>query len=79
LDEIYLLAFMTGLTGGVSHCVGMCGPIVASYSVAAGRPGFLPHLLYGAGRITTYAFLGGTLGLAGSLQLLSHHKRDPGI
>ncbi|GAB4389308.1 MAG: sulfite exporter TauE/SafE family protein [Thermodesulfovibrionales bacterium] len=67
LSGIYALAFMTGLTGGVGHCVGMCGPIVASYSVAAGSRGFLPHLLYGAGRVTTYALMGAALGLAGSL------------
>lgn len=65
--EIYLLTFMTGLTGGLGHCVGMCGPIVASYSVASGRSSFMPHLLYGAGRVTTYTILGATLGLAGAL------------
>jgi sulfite exporter TauE/SafE len=67
LDQIYLLAFMTGLTGGLGHCVGMCGPIVASYSMASGSRSFLPHLLYGAGRVTTYAMMGATLGLAGFL------------
>jgi hypothetical protein len=65
LDKIYLLAFMTGLTGGIGHCIGMCGPIVASYSIASGSRSFLPHLLYGLGRVTTYAFLGGVLGLIG--------------
>jgi sulfite exporter TauE/SafE len=65
LDKIYILAFMTGLTGGVGHCIGMCGPIVASYSLASGSRSFLPHLLYGFGRVTTYAFLGGVLGLIG--------------
>jgi hypothetical protein len=58
---------MTGLTGGIGHCVGMCGPIVASYSLASGNQGFLPHLLYGAGRVSTYSLLGAALGLAGSL------------
>lgn len=58
---------MTGLTGGIGHCVGMCGPIVASYSLASGGRSFLPHLLYGAGRVTTYALMGAALGLAGSL------------
>jgi sulfite exporter TauE/SafE len=67
VDQIYLLAFMTGLTGGIGHCVGMCGPIVASYSMASGSSSFLPHLLYGAGRVTTYAMMGAALGLAGFL------------
>ena len=63
MSKIYVLVFMTGLTGGVGHCVGMCGPIVASYSIALSSRSFLPHLLYGFGRVTTYAFLGATLGL----------------
>lgn len=58
---------MTGLTGGMGHCVGMCGPIVASYSLASTNRGFLPHILYGAGRVTTYTLMGAALGLAGSL------------
>jgi hypothetical protein len=67
LDKIYLLAFMTGLAGGMGHCVGMCGPIVASYSLASGSRSLLPHLVYGAGRVTTYSLLGAALGLAGAL------------
>lgn len=70
-----LLIFMTGLLGGFGHCIGMCGPIVASYSISgkagAGRPYFmsllLPHLLYNAGRIMTYTLIGGAMGFAGSI------------
>lgn len=66
MKEIYLLMLMTGFTGGFGHCIGMCGPIVASYSVAMGIRGISPHILYNAGRITTYALLGAVVGFAGS-------------
>jgi hypothetical protein len=73
------LAFTTGLLVSL-HCVGMCGGFVAAYSLhLAGGPGgssgmlaaFQPrllwaHLLYNAGRLTTYTLLGGLMGLVGS-------------
>jgi hypothetical protein len=70
----YLLAFMTGLAGGFGHCIGMCGPIIAGYSFSDREPGqpapvaatIAPHLLYNTGRITTYALIGGVMGLTGS-------------
>lgn len=69
----YLLALTTGLLGGFGHCIGMCGPLVASYALA-GNYGpartvarSLPaHLLYNAGRILTYAVIGAVMGLSGS-------------
>jgi uncharacterized protein len=73
LDKIYFLAFMTGLTGGIGHCIGMCGPIVASYSIASGSRSFLPHLLYGFGRVTTYGLLGAVLGLTGYITQGAHN------
>ncbi len=64
----YLLAFTTGLLGGFGHCLGMCGPLVASYSLHAGitRSRVFPHLIYNAGRITTYSFIGSFMGLTGT-------------
>jgi sulfite exporter TauE/SafE len=57
--------FTSGLLGGFGHCIGMCGPIVATYSLnLKGR--YLPHLLYNLGRITTYTIIGGIMGLTGS-------------
>lgn len=58
--------FVTGLTGGFGHCLGMCGPVVAAYSVALPRKSTLPHVLYNLGRITTYSLLGSAMGLTGS-------------
>jgi len=45
----------------------MCGPIIVSLSLnLKGRGVLLPHILYHGGRITTYALLGGLMGLTGS-------------
>ncbi|NOZ24599.1 MAG: sulfite exporter TauE/SafE family protein [Nitrospirae bacterium] len=67
MDNLFLLVFVTGLTGGFGHCLGMCGPVVVSCSVAASERKFLSHLLYNLGRVTTYTILGGVMGLTGSL------------
>ncbi|RMG71558.1 MAG: sulfite exporter TauE/SafE family protein [Nitrospirae bacterium] len=58
--------FLTGLSGGFGHCLGMCGPLVAAYSLKLGRASMFSHLLYNSGRIFTYMFLGGVVGLVGS-------------
>ena len=74
-----MLAFGTGILVS-PHCVGMCGGFVAAYSLrlaggaapagksgTALRPGIVgAHLLYNAGRLTTYALVGGLMGLVGS-------------
>ncbi len=72
-DSIYLLIFGSGLLGGVGHCSGMCGPIVATYSLnlrtdahAPKASASLPHIFYNVGRITTYSIIGGMMGLTGS-------------
>lgn len=73
VPEYYLLALTTGLFGGFGHCIGMCGPIVASYSLkgpstvppAAPSP-WRTHVLYNTGRIATYALIGAVMGLSGS-------------
>ena len=65
-DSLYLLMFGSGLLGGFGHCVGMCGPVVATYSLGLKQRDITPHLLYNLGRITTYAILGGFIGLTGS-------------
>ena len=58
--------FMTGLLGGFGHCLGMCGPVVAAYSIGLGERRTLAHLLYSLGRLTTYSIIGGLIGLTGS-------------
>lgn len=76
MDISYLLAFATGILGGFGHCIGMCGPIVAAYSLQRIIPAdknnsfmfssITPHMFYNSGRISTYIFIGGLMGLAGS-------------
>jgi len=65
-DSVYLLIFASGFFGGFGHCIGMCGPIVASYCVVMEEKRFLPHFLYNYGRITTYILLGGLMGFSGA-------------
>lgn len=72
-DSVFLLMFGSGLLGGLGHCSGMCGPIVATYSLnlkpssnAARGHAYFPHLFYNIGRITTYSIIGGIMGLTGS-------------
>jgi hypothetical protein len=51
----------------------MCGPLVASYTLAVPANNaqpvivtLVPHLLYNMGRITTYGLIGALMGLSGS-------------
>jgi sulfite exporter TauE/SafE len=69
----YYLSFTTGLLGGFGHCIGMCGPIVASFAWKHQVPGGEPapgqwtrQLQYHAGRIATYSLVGAVMGLSGS-------------
>ena len=56
--------FVLGLIG-TGHCVGMCGPLTIAFPGRVGR--FSAHLLYHAGRITTYTLIGGLLGAVGAI------------
>ena len=72
--EIWL-AFSTGLIGS-THCLGMCGGIVASLALANRRENprsrLLTQVMYNLGRILTYTLLGVIAGLIGpALDLLS--------
>jgi len=71
VDTLLSLSFAAGFLGGFGHCVGMCGPIAAATALPArgGGKGFIslmPHIITSAGRITTYAFIGGLMGLSGT-------------
>ncbi len=75
LETSFFAAFLTGLLGG-THCVGMCGGIVAAMSFQGGvgkggRQPFYFHLGYSAGRIASYVALGALAGLIGSAAFLS--------
>ncbi|MBF0447050.1 MAG: sulfite exporter TauE/SafE family protein [Magnetococcales bacterium] len=61
------LTFVTALLAS-GHCIGMCGGMVAAYSLKLSRKTlFFPHLLYGVGRLFTYGMLGAVSGWIGSL------------
>lgn len=66
-SSLISMAFLTGLMGS-GHCIGMCGGLVGALSLTeAGRKGgWLFHLLYNAGRIITYTFIGAVVGWLGS-------------
>ena len=62
--------FVVGLVGSL-HCLGMCGPLILAYSLHLQHPqerlstdsskvhiGTAHHLLFHAGRLLTYGFLG---------------------
>ena len=61
------IALVTGLLGGFGHCIGMCGPLVATFALHDRGGGRLAApLLYHAGRVLSYACIGAMMGLAGS-------------
>lgn len=69
---IFLLYLSTGFTIGFGHCIGMCGPIVVSFTLNLKEKSILvPQLLYHLGRIITYAILGGAVAAAGSLTMVA--------
>ena len=66
-EALYLVFLSSGFTVGFGHCIGMCGPIVVSLSLNVRAKGALiPHVLYNAGRVNTYALLGAVMGATGS-------------
>lgn len=68
MTELSLLtALLAGLLGGV-HCVGMCGGIVAAFSIRAdgSAPPFRLHLAYNLGRVSSYVFFGALAGMLGA-------------
>lgn len=66
-ESLIYMAFITGLMG-TGHCIGMCGGLVGALSLseAGKKGGWLFHLLYNSGRITTYTFIGAVVGWLGS-------------
>jgi uncharacterized protein len=63
-------ALASGLLVGFGHCAAMCGPLVGSLALAAAPSGarrtLAGQLAYHAGRLTTYALVGGVMGATGA-------------
>ena len=73
-ESIYLIYLITGFTVGISHCIGMCGPIVVAISMGREKDTvLLPLTLYHAGRITTYMMMGGVMGFVGSFTQVAEY------
>ena len=72
-SSLYFLMVTSGLLGGFGHCLGMCGPVVSSCSMAIKNKRLFPHILYNLGRISTYAVLGGIVGMTGSFLGVAGH------
>jgi sulfite exporter TauE/SafE len=71
-EALYLLYLTSGFTVGFGHCIGMCGPLVVSFSLnLKGKSILAPQLLYHLGRITTYAILGGVVAASGSFTMVA--------
>ncbi|AZB21458.1 sulfite exporter TauE/SafE family protein [Kaistella haifensis] len=63
---LFISALGLGFASGF-HCIGMCGPIALSMGLTKKQASnyYLQNLTYQFGRIATYAFLGGILGIVG--------------
>ena len=71
MTSAFLAILLSGIVGGFGHCISMCGPLVAAFSLGNTKTGMLQHLLYNIGRITTYTILGGLVGFSGSFLVLA--------
>ena len=69
----FFMLLSMGLMTGLSHCVGMCGPLVVAFSMrrrAAEQDVVSPLVMFQMGRLTTYLILGGVVGaIGGALNL----------
>jgi sulfite exporter TauE/SafE/copper chaperone CopZ len=71
---LFSIGFFTGF-----HCIGMCGGFVVGYASVNG-PRSAPstairHLMYASGKTISYAVIGGTLGLLGSIVTFTPYMR----
>jgi hypothetical protein len=70
----FFLILTTGFFTGLSHCVGMCGPLVSAFALrrrSARQEVSTPLILFQIGRLTTYSALGAILGDLGLLAVQS--------
>ena len=69
-------AFILGFVGSV-HCAGMCGPLALALPATGNSQTtfLLGRLAYNAGRVITYALLGGLFGMVGQTFVLAGLQR----
>lgn len=66
----FFVLLTAGLLTGLSHCVGMCGPLVGAFAMhrrTERKEISTPLALFQMGRLTTYVALGALVGSAGYL------------
>ena len=76
----YPIVFVIGLTAGISTCMALVGGLVAGFSASYAETHqyakpfdrFKPNLSFHAGRLVSYALLGGAIGALGSAVKLSN-------
>lgn len=66
MTGMLLASFMVGFLGSM-HCIGMCGGLVTTLSMAHQKVWWAGLSSYQAGRISTYVLLGLLTGLAGTV------------
>jgi len=74
VETVNILSIITiAFLGSFGHCMGMCGGIVIAYSTTKVEDKWgktkqsFAHILYSAGRITTYTTLGAMFGFLGGV------------
>ena len=73
-SKIPITVFLWGLTGGFSHCIGMCGVFVAAYTLTsenhnrAAKKYPVRHALFHMGRLISLISLGAIAGLIGDIE-----------
>lgn len=72
------LILAVGFFGSFGHCMGMCGPLAAAFSLSQKqdaplnmRSQILFHLLLNAGRLLSYALVGAAIGAISSVAIAS--------
>lgn len=76
LQTGFFVLLGAGLLTGLSHCVGMCGPLIGAFSMqqrAMRQEISTPLVLYQAGRLTTYTLLGAIVGGGGAIATALMH------
>lgn len=68
-DTGFIAVFLIGLLGG-THCLAMCGGIVAALTAPGQGSAWPLQLAYNLGRISSYTLAGAVFGTIGSLGLL---------
>ncbi len=75
----YPIVFVIGLTAGISTCMAVVGGLVAGFSASYAETHqyatrwerFRPNIYFNAGRLVSYALLGGVIGAIGSAMNIS--------